>query len=129
MVIKNFKLKKKIQLTLVFENVILTSHWSYNNVISYKDILTQYVKSINDWILTMLAKCPNSHYKGYFSHIVNVFPGNDVDQLFSIIANSLKREIRTVEELVAIISNSMQPSPSCESLEYTWDWKGQRCRM
>ena len=50
--------------------------------------------------------------------------GNEVDQLFSIVANALKREICTIEELVSIISNSsIQPKPSCEPLDYIWDWK------
>ena len=50
--------------------------------------------------------------------------GNCVDQLFSIIANDLKKEICTIEDLVTIISNSsILPKPSCQQLEYTWDWK------
>lgn len=43
--------------------------------------------------------------------------------LLSIIANCLKREISTVEDFASIISNSMHPSPSCQPLDYIWDWK------
>jgi len=35
----------------------------------------------------------------------------------------LKREIATIEEFESIISNSMHPSPTCQSLSFTWDWK------
>ena len=36
----------------------------------------------------------------------------------------MKTEICTVEDLVSIISNSsIQPKPSCQQLEYIWDWK------
>ena len=48
-----------------------------------------------------------------------------VDQLFSILANELKKEdILTIEELVAIISSApLEPSAICNRLMYIYDWK------
>ena len=50
--------------------------------------------------------------------------GNIVDQKFSLIAQELKKsEVKTVEELINIITQSMTPTPEVESLKFTWDWK------
>ena len=48
-----------------------------------------------------------------------------VDQLFSILAQSLKTEIRCIEDLFEIIRNSpITPKPSVEHLMFVNDWQG-----
>ena len=51
--------------------------------------------------------------------------GNEVDQLFSILAHEFKSsDIRTVDELKMKIRNSpIVPKPVVETLWYTWDFK------
>ena len=48
-----------------------------------------------------------------------------MDQLFSILAQSLKTEIRCIEDLFAIIENSpiTNPKPTVEHLWYIFDWQ------
>ena len=54
-----------------------------------------------------------------------MFQGNEVDQLFSILAQKFKNsEIRTYEELKEkITSSGIKPEPCIEEVEYIWDWK------
>ena len=50
--------------------------------------------------------------------------GNEVDQLFSILTQSFKQEIRTLEELKErIVQSGIKPVPDVEVLDYIWDWK------
>ena len=50
--------------------------------------------------------------------------GNEVDQLFSMLAESFKTEMRTLEDLIERISNSgISPTPDVEVLDFIWDWK------
>ena len=51
--------------------------------------------------------------------------GNEVDQLFSILAKEFKSDnITTVEGLKEkIVSAPLQPKPICRSLEYIYGWK------
>ena len=66
---------------------------------------------------------------GVFREIVVYFllvghTGNAVDQKFSIITQELKKsEIKTLEDLINLISNSMTHKCNVESLTFTWDWK------
>ena len=47
-----------------------------------------------------------------------------VDHLFSILTQSLKTEIKCIEELFSIIENSpVSPKPSVEHLWYIYDWQ------
>ena len=47
-----------------------------------------------------------------------------MDQLFSMLAQSFKTEMRTLEDLIEKIEKSgIQPVPDVEVLEYIWDWK------
>ena len=51
--------------------------------------------------------------------------GNEVDRLFSLLANQFKSEIVTLEYLKGkILSAPIVPKPICRSLLYTFDWKG-----
>ena len=50
--------------------------------------------------------------------------GNEVDQLFSLMTQSFKSEMRTLEDLISkILSSGIQPLPDVEVLDYIWDWK------
>lgn len=50
--------------------------------------------------------------------------GNEVDQLFSILANELKSEILTIEDLKEKIEAApIVPKPVVHSLAYIFDWK------
>ena len=50
--------------------------------------------------------------------------GNEVDQLFSILANEFKSEILTIEDLKAkIVESPIEPKPVCNNLMYIYDWK------
>ena len=50
--------------------------------------------------------------------------GNEVDQLFSILANELKSEILTIEDLKEKIEAApIVPKPVVHSLPYIFDWK------
>ena len=50
--------------------------------------------------------------------------GNQVDQLFSILASQFKSEISTIESLKhKIVSANIVPKPVCISLEFVYDWK------
>ena len=50
--------------------------------------------------------------------------GNEVDQLFSILANEFKAEITTLESLKEKILNSpILPKPICRSLLHIYNWK------
>ena len=50
--------------------------------------------------------------------------GNEVDQLFSILANELKSEILTIEDLEEkMLAAPIVPKPVVSSLEYIFDWK------
>ena len=50
--------------------------------------------------------------------------GNEVDQIFSILANEFKSEIRTVEELVLKMVNApIDPKPVVHHQNFIWDWK------
>ena len=50
--------------------------------------------------------------------------GNEVDQLFSILTQSFKKEIKTLEDLKdKIVKSGIKPVPDVEVLEYIWNWK------
>lgn len=50
--------------------------------------------------------------------------GNEVDQLFSILANELKGEILTIEDLQQrIVESPIVPKPVCNNLMFIYDWK------
>ena len=50
--------------------------------------------------------------------------GNEVDQLFSILAQEFKSDIKTVEDLKKKIEDApIKPKPICRSLEYIFGWK------
>ena len=50
--------------------------------------------------------------------------GNQVDQLFSILASEFKSEIRSPDDLLAKIRTSaIQPQPLCEELYYIWNFR------
>ena len=53
-----------------------------------------------------------------------MFQGNEVDQLFSILTQKFKSEIRTVEDLKEkIVGSGIRPEPIVENLDLIWDWK------
>ena len=50
--------------------------------------------------------------------------GNEVDQLFSILATELKADLRTIEDLKVKIENSpIKPKPIYKELSYIFGWK------
>ena len=55
----------------------------------------------------------------------SLFSGNEVDQLFSILANEFKGDILTVDELKEKILNAsgITPKPECRHLWYIFGWK------
>ena len=47
-----------------------------------------------------------------------------MDQLFSLLTQSFKKEIRTLEDLKEkIVTSGIKPDPEVEVLDYIWDWK------
>ena len=50
--------------------------------------------------------------------------GNQCDQLFSILTNEFKCEIKTVEDLITKIERApISPKPQVHRFFYSWDWK------
>ena len=51
--------------------------------------------------------------------------GNNCDQLFSILTQEFKSEIKSLEELFDKMKSApIEPKPEVESLLFIWDWKG-----
>ena len=61
----------------------------------------------------------------HLSHMSLSLPGNEVDQLFSILTNEFRTvELPDVETLKQTIAKApMKPPPIVESMWYSWDWK------
>ena len=81
----------------------------------------------NQFVLAMLYSLVElgicEEVKFEFLHVGHT--GFAPDQMFSILADEFKKtNIRTVEDLVWIMSNSaIKPAPVVESLEFIYDWK------
>ena len=54
----------------------------------------------------------------------NFFKGNDVDQVFSILCQELKTEIKSLDDLFDKLKSApIVPKAEVEHFLYTWDWK------
>ena len=55
----------------------------------------------------------------------DLFSGNDVDRMFSVLAKLFKEnEMRSIDDLVKTIENApLVPKPVCSNLFYIFDWK------
>ena len=77
----------------------------------------------------LFSFCSGLVGEGVFTEITVDFmlvghTGNQVDQIFSILAHEFKAEICSPDDLVRKIKNSsIVPSPVCVNLDFIWNWR------
>lgn len=95
----------------LFEPFILDNCWKENK----NKYLFSFLASLLELKISTEISC---------DYLMVGHTGNEVDQLFSIIANELKDEILTIEELKEKITSApLEPRGICRSLMFIFDWK------